>query len=30
MNKLIAIQNIYKSDIRSMINYMQSNQLSYK
>lgn len=26
LNKLIAIQKLYKSDIRSMINYIQSNQ----
>jgi DNA polymerase III delta prime subunit len=25
-DKLVAIQRLYKSDIRSMINYMQSNQ----
>jgi DNA polymerase III delta prime subunit len=28
IEQLESIQNIYKSDIRSMINYMQSNQLA--
>jgi DNA polymerase III delta prime subunit len=27
-DQIIAIQNMYKSDIRSMINYMQSNQVA--
>ena len=29
-DNIAAIQNLYKSDIRSMINYMQSNQSSFK
>ena len=26
LNNLLSIQNLYKSDVRSMVNYMQSNQ----